>query len=135
MELALPDALSRKAAFDDGEHSWRVDTFPTVLREAASLGLACAGGQFQFRTSDGPICEMYELEVDTGGQRQGESWGSYVSRCEREVASAFEKILRDTDWRARALEWRDTIYSKAAAESADVRLMLVFVAYFENEDA
>lgn len=133
MELALPDTLSRKAAFEDGEHSWRVDVFPAVLREAASLRLACAGGQFQFRTSDGPICEMYDLEVDTGGRKKGEAWGSYVLRCEQQVAEGFERLLRITDWQARALEWRDTIYSKTAAEGADVRTMLVFVAYFEHE--
>ena len=90
MEMTLPDVV-RQAAFHDGEHSWRVDVFPAVLREAASLGLACAGGQFQFRTSAGPICEMYELEVDTGGRREGETWDGYVARGERQVAEGFER--------------------------------------------
>jgi hypothetical protein len=131
--MTLPESILRKAAFSDGECSWRLDEFPNVLHEAALLGLACAGGQFQFRCADGPTCEMYWLEADTRGQRAGESWPDYVIRSEREVAETFQRLCAETDWRHEAMQWKDTIYCERVAAGIDARSLLAFVAYFEHE--
>jgi hypothetical protein len=131
--MILPESIIHKAAFRDGEYSWRIAEFPSVLREATSLEFACVGGQFQFRCADGPICEMYWLEADTGGRRVDESWRDYVIRSEREVGEAFHRLVTETTWQHEAMGWKGTTYSKQVAAGVDPRSLLVFVAYFEHE--
>ncbi|HEY1141016.1 MAG TPA: hypothetical protein VGE88_12540, partial [Lysobacter sp.] len=61
--MELPHELTEGADLREREYAWSPHIFPDVLAKAESLGIACIGGQFQFRTPDS-TCEMYWLNAD-----------------------------------------------------------------------
>ena len=62
--MTLPEDMLVTANRESNEEAWRLADFPAVLKRASSHGLACVGGQFQFR---GPIgtTEKYWLNADS----------------------------------------------------------------------
>ena len=131
-ELLLPEAVRRKASVSvGGEHAWRRHDVEEVLHEAASIELACLGGQVQFQLRNG-ICEAYWLTFDPQPQREAEAWSDYVSRSSAEALEGFRRICRGTDFRAVARDW-ELIRTKMDREAYDPMDDLWFVLYFTAE--
>jgi hypothetical protein len=65
-KFALPVEIVESASINGNEYGWPLHAFPSAALRAKSLGCACVGGQFQFRTPVG-VCEMYWLEADFEG--------------------------------------------------------------------
>jgi hypothetical protein len=132
-ELLLPEAVRHKASVSvGGEHAWRQRDVEEVLREAASVGLACLGGQVQFQTREG-ICEAYWLNFDPPSQRQGEPWSDYVSRSSNEALVGFLRLNRGTNFTSVAREW-ESIRTKMDREDYDPVDDLWFVLYFATDN-
>jgi len=130
--MELPDTMTRGASLEGSEYGWRVDDFPRVLADAAQRGLACVGGQFQFRLPEGATCEMYWLCADASPRRQDETWSDYVSRCRAEVEQTFRRLCDETDFRREAVTGFDFLRAKCDA-GFDPLPHLYFVAYFDHE--
>jgi hypothetical protein len=103
MSDQLPSEIVVGATLRGQEYGWTVDSFPAALRAAERLELACLGGQFQFRVGD-EVCEPYWVSADSSERRRSEGWSNYVHRSCSEVAEAFERLVRTTDFRAVARE-------------------------------
>ena len=73
----LPADVKENATLRGQEYAWSPDTFIEILHRTARHGLACAEGQFQFRIADEPTCEMYWMDIDTGGRNSSESWTDF----------------------------------------------------------
>jgi hypothetical protein len=129
MSGQLPNEVLAGATLRDNEYGWKLDSFPAALSAADRLGIACLGGQFQFRVDDA-VYEPYWLSADSAERRAGEVWSDYVHRSCGEVADSFRHALQSTDFRSVAKEWADL----ARKAEADVLNTLVFVAYFVSED-
>jgi hypothetical protein len=54
----LPSDVLEGAVLRGNEYAWTPESFPVALERAEAHGLACLGGQFQFRLNDA-TCEMY----------------------------------------------------------------------------
>jgi hypothetical protein len=120
----LPPDITEGATLRGNEYGWSVSSFPNALAKAQASGLACLGGQFQFRLDDGSTCEMYWLDADSTERTGGESWADYSRRSCMEVSQRFQHLLSDTNFRKEALKWNVQI---------DPTNNLVFVAYFVRE--
>ena len=131
MSTELPAELIANADLRGKEYAWRPQDFPETLSRAASSGLACIGGQFQFRVPGG-TCEMYWRSADSGERAQGERWMDYVVRSEREVREHFTRLLETVDFRRDAQDF-DYLRQKMAGEAFDPMQYLYFVAYFVDE--
>lgn len=105
------------------EYAWAPESFPIALKRAEAHGLACLGGQFQFRLNDA-TCEMYWLAADSKERIAGESWADYSRRSCSEVRENVDRMLSQTDFGKEALGWN--LPSTATWN-------LVFVAYFVTE--
>jgi hypothetical protein len=127
----LPPQVLAKADLRGNEYAWRPEDFLDALSDAASRGLACIGGQFQFRVPDG-TCEMYWLSADPADRAEREKWSDYVARSEREVRERFTRMLETVDFRREAQNFE---HLQQKIVSADFNLMahLCFVAYFVDE--
>jgi hypothetical protein len=119
----LPSDVLESAVLRGNEYAWPPDSFPIALERAEHHGLACLGGQFQFRLNDA-TCEMYWLEADSKERIAGESWADYCRRSCSEVRQNFSRVLSKTDFGKEALGWN--LPPTAARD-------LVFVAYFVTE--
>jgi hypothetical protein len=84
------------------------------------------------RIAHGPTCEMYWIDIDTGGRHSSESWSDYVNRSTREVEQKFTKLMQDTDFQVEAAAWDFTAERKKDPSFNPIE-HLCFVAYFENE--
>jgi hypothetical protein len=124
-----PDVLAG-ATLSGNEYGWTPDAFPKALQKAESHGLACLGGQFQFRVTDG-IYEMYWLESNSTERRASESWADYSHRSCAEVREGFGKLLKDKDFVSEALKW--PLFKAEISDGFDPLSSLVFVAYFITE--
>jgi hypothetical protein len=122
----LPSEILYGATLHGQEYGWTLDSFPAALSAADRLGLACLGGQFQFRV-DNAVCEPYWISADSSERHTGEVWSDYVRRSCGEVAESFLQALRTTDFRSVAQEWSEL--RAKADEGFDVLSALVFVAY------
>jgi len=118
----LPPDITEGATLRDNEYGWSVSSFPNALAKAH--GLACLGGQFQFRLDDGSTCEMYWLDADSTERTSGESWADYSRRSCTEVLQRFQHLMSETDFKKEASKWNLPI---------DPTNDLVFVAYFVRE--
>jgi hypothetical protein len=130
--MELPRELIDGGSLRGKEYAWDPSTFPHILARAETLGLACLGGQFQFRAPDA-TCEMYWLNADAADRLPDEAWGSYVARSTAEVRSAFNMLLKSTDFVAEALRWSDV--PELSGTDASPEQYLCFVAYFIPERA
>ena len=100
-----------------------MSAFSAALLAAQSHGLACLGGQFQFRLAEGTY-EMYWLNAESTEKRSGETWAGYSNRSCSEVLDRFNDLVSKTDFAQEAAGWK---LQESAVED------LVFVAYFETE--
>jgi hypothetical protein len=123
MNFLLPPDVASGASLEGNEYGWQVSAFPGAVAAARSHGLACWGGQFQFRLPDG-IYEMYWLSADPADRRSDEPWVDYSHRSCSEVLDKFNVLLSKTDFEKEAVGWK---LNSSAVE------YLVFVAYFETE--
>jgi hypothetical protein len=128
--MELPSELTEGASLRGNEYAWAPSAFPHVLASAEALGLACLGGQFQFRIPDA-TCEMYWLNADATDRLVDEPWSAYVARSSAEVSSAFSALLQSTDFVADAQCWSDVPELSGAGASPEQ--YLCFVAYFIPE--
>jgi hypothetical protein len=126
----LPADITAGATLSGNEYGWNVDSFPVALRRAEEHGLACLGGQFQFRIADA-IYEMYWLTADSTERRSGETWADYVHRSCDEVHNGFQKLVAQSDFVAEVSGW--PMLKAGIQEEHDVLSKLVFVAYFVTE--
>ena len=120
-----------RADLRGNEYARRPEDFLDALSTAASRGLACIGGQFQFRVPDG-TCELYWLNADPADRAERGKWSDYVARCEREVRAGFTRILETADFRREAHSL-DHLQQKIASSGFDLMAHLCFVAYFVDE--
>jgi hypothetical protein len=123
MNFLLPPEIVKGASLRGNEYGWPISAFPEALAKARSLGFACIGGQFQFRSPDS-IFEMYWLTADPTDRCDREPWSDFSNRSCSEVMSKFEDLVSRTDFVKEAANW------KLDARFAET---LVFVAYFESE--
>jgi hypothetical protein len=121
--LLLSAEISEGASLRGNEYGWPISAFPEALAKARSLGFACLGGQFQFRSADS-VREMYWLNADPAERSDHEPWSDFSNRSCSEVMSKFEDIVSKTDF---VKEAANCEFDASAVET------LVFVAYFESE--
>ncbi|MCW5868909.1 MAG: hypothetical protein KIS61_16720 [Candidatus Eremiobacteraeota bacterium] len=88
-----------------GEYAWSISAWRAVLAQAESLGMACLGGTFQFRTPLHTI-EMYRLRMETSDRSAGEPWADYCQRTRAEMIGQVDGILKATDFEAEAHKFR-----------------------------
>jgi hypothetical protein len=119
----LPADVLEGAVLQGNEYAWAPGSFPVALERAETHGLACLGGQFQFRLGD-TTCEMYWLAADSKERTTGESWTDYCRRSCSEVKENFEHMMSKTDFSKEALGWN---LPPTAARN------LVFLACFVTE--
>jgi len=132
MGSLLPAELEQNASVRDGEFGWEIARFPAALTTAEHLGLACLGGQFQFRFDDA-IYEMYWLRADPAERFLDEPWDGYVRRSCAEVAEGFSRLVGTTDFAAIVQELPSDLRGRVMRAGFDFRRALVFVAYFVSE--
>jgi hypothetical protein len=132
MGCALPAELEEGASLQGDEYGWEIARFPTVLVTAERLGLACLGGQFQFRFDD-TTYEMYWLSADPAERLADEKWAGYVHRSCSEVAEGFGRLVTTTNFARIAQELPSDLHDRATAAGFDFTHALVFVAYFVTE--
>ena len=130
--MKLPESMLVNADRTSDEAAWALFEFPKVLDTATDKGLACIGGQFQFRGPIG-IAEMYWLNADSMQQFPHEDWNQYVERANREVRIAFDKICSVTDFDAEAAKWGHIREAIESGKITDPTEHLYFVAYFSPE--
>jgi len=123
MSVSLPPDVVNGASLRGNEYGWRVSDFLEALSAAKTHGLACVGGQFQFRLPEGTY-EMYWLNADSADRCNGESWADYSRRSCSEVQDKFNDLVSKIDFEKEA--------SKRGLLSSAVE-SLAFVAYFETE--
>jgi hypothetical protein len=119
----LPTDVLEGAVLRGNEYAWTPESFPIALERAEAHGLACLGGQFQFRLNDA-TCEMYWLAADSKERIAGELWADYCRRSCSEVRENFDCVLSKTDFSKEASGWN---LPPTATRN------LVFVAYFVTE--
>jgi len=130
--MKLPEAILNLADRSSNEEAWRIEDVPRVLDLASEYGLACIGGQFQFRGLIG-TAEMYWLNADSLPQLPEEDWEPYVERANSEVRESFDRICRETDFDAEAMTWEHIRESLASGVLSDPKEHLYFVAYFSQD--
>lgn len=132
--MNLPDDMLAIANRETYEEAWRIADFPTVLERATAHGLACIGGNFQFRGPIG-IAEIYWLNADAEDRKSGETWSDYLTRANSQVLASFTELVKTTDFHAEARRWEHIRKALAAGAISDPTEHLWFVAYFESEHA
>jgi len=128
----LPAELGQGASVRGEEYGWEVARFPAALITAERLGLACLGGQFQFRFDDATY-EMYWLSADPAERFAGELWEDYVHRSCGEVAKGFDRLVGTTDFSRILRELPSDLHDKVMSAAFDFTRALIFVAYFVTE--
>ena len=129
MDASLPAELAAGASVRGEEYGWHIAQFPAALATAERLGLACLGGQFQFRFDDATY-EMYWLNADSTERVAGEAWADYVHRSCNEVANEFNRLVGTVDFSAIIRELPSDLRDKVIAPELELPRVLVFVAYF-----
>jgi hypothetical protein len=130
MSDPLPSDVAAGSTLRGEEYGWTLSAFPAALTAAERLGLACLGGQFQFRLDDA-VYEPFWTSADSSERHDGEDWSSYVHRSCGEVAVAFQRVLSTTDFQELGRAWPDV--SARVDGGLDIKRTLVFVAYFVTE--
>lgn len=130
MKDQLPSEIAVGSTLRQNEYGWTLDSFPAALAAAERLGIACVGGQFQFRAGEA-VYEPFWISADSSERRPAEPWSDYVRRSCGEVAESFRRLVQSTDFRAASLEGPNLCTSHEAI--LDPLKALVFVAYFVTE--
>jgi hypothetical protein len=132
-KAALPERIRRSASITaGGEYSWRQSQVEDDIGAAHEAGLACLGGQVQFRTRDGTF-EAYWLKYDPEEQRTGELWQEFVARSAKEARERFRRLCHTTDFRVVARGW-EVLRARMDQEGYDPVSDLWFVLYFVAEN-
>lgn len=127
--MTLPENMLKNASLQS-EIGWKMSDFPLVLHRAHEHGLACLGGQFQFRFEDG-ICEMYWLNADSTDRKRNESWENYAHRSIDEVLRNFSRVCENANFEKEMDGWE--FVRRKREEGIDPIQHLWFVAYFVTE--
>jgi hypothetical protein len=130
IEQRLPPTVLNKATLRGNEYAWPLSTVEEVVTAARESGLANLGGQVQFRILEG-TCDLYWLEVDSGGRRPGEKWQDYVARTATEVLSRFRLLQSRYDFVNEGLSF--SILRQMHDRGVPLDQFLCFVLYFEEE--
>ncbi len=96
MNAPLPPEVAMGAVLRDNEYGWTISKYPAALTAAERLGLACLGGQLQFRL-ESSIFEAYWLSADPSKRSPKELWRDYVHRSCAEVKSKFTDLVENLD--------------------------------------
>ena len=126
----LPASIAAGSVLNGEEYAWPLPALPAALDAAIRESIACLGGQFQFRLPDGTY-EMYWINADSTDRGRDEPWSDYAERSVGEVRAAFERLVRETDFRAQVQQW--PALAKTPSSREDVLGGLVFCAYFISE--
>lgn len=127
----LPPQVIEGAELRGSEYGWKVAAFPDAIDAAKRHSYACLGGQFQFRTPDGSVREMYWLEADSTPRKDDEPWQEYATRSCDEVRERFLRVVQSTDWNHEVSQWAGL--SDGLPDPGPLEDALVFVAYFITE--
>ena len=128
--MTLPEDMLENASIEN-EIGWKRNNFQTILRRARQHGLACLGGQFQFRFEDG-TCEMYWLDADSTERKSDESWQNYVQRSLDEVSHNFSRLCATANFEREIDNWEFVRMKRE--QGIDPMQYLWFVADFLTED-
>ena len=131
-EALLPPAILAKATLRGNEYAWPLETVEETILAAQASGLATLGGQAQFRIPDG-TCEMYWLDADASGRRDGEPWLQFAARSALEVVAGFRQKVVPADFHAEARQW--PILREKIEAGVNVMNYLCFVLYFQAAPA
>lgn len=129
MRAGLPPEILLGATLRDNEYGWKLSAFPAALAAAERYGLACLGGQLQFRV-DSSVAEAYWCNADPSERMPEESWRDYVRRSCKEVKDKFTELVRDLDVQRLIAEW-PTLSTMLSGR--DPEAVLFFAAYFVTE--
>jgi hypothetical protein len=129
-ELRLPQPILGKAMLQCREYAWPLEAVEEAVTAAREAGLACLGGQVQFRVPEG-TCELYWLAADSDPRRPGEPWPAFVDRSAAEVLARFRDLRSNTDFVKEAAAF--DILEQMQARGVDLSPFLCFVLYFVDE--
>ena len=126
----LPQNLLKNAIAANNEFGWKIEHFEQALSVATSCGLACLGGQFQWRVLSG-ACEAYWLNADSAERLESESWSQYVVRSNEEVRRNFNLLISTVDFEQESNRFE--LLKSEKQKGTDLNSYLIFVAYFVGE--
>jgi hypothetical protein len=129
-EDSLSEAVLATAVRAGKELAWRRDDVIPTLTAARDAGLACLGGQVQFRCPGGTY-ELYWLNFDPA-EDDDISWAARVTRTFRECASAFERLVETTNFEEEARRAFPSLNERIGS-GVDLEQYLVFPCYFQVE--
>ena len=127
--MTLPENMLENASVEN-EIGWKINDFQMILERARAHGLACLGGQFQFRFKDS-ICEMYWLDADSTERERGESWQDYVQRSIDEVSHNYSRLCARANFEKEIDSWEFVRMERE--QGIDPVQYLWVVAYFVTE--
>lgn len=130
-ELLLAGEVLERASLYGNEYAWRRGDLAQVFAAAERSGLACLGGQVQFRLPGG-TCELYWQNFGSADRRPSESWAEYVARARRETETSLAVIPNDDDLVQEGLR-EFPFLREQASRGTDVAGALCFVCYFLAE--
>jgi hypothetical protein len=130
-ERRLPASVLGKASLRGYEYAWRLADVPEALAAARTCGLACLGGQVQFRVPEA-TCELYWRSADAEPRQPGEPWAEYTTRSAAEVSARVQQ-LPVAELIAEGLQWPEIAALRDAG--VDVSEYLCFVLYFDAPEA
>jgi hypothetical protein len=130
-EKQLPDNILEKASLRGEEYAWKFEDIKDVILASKNLKLATLGGQAQFRFPDGPICELYWIDIDIQDQKETESWTEFVNRSANEFLKEFDNRILKVDFLKEA---KGNKFLETKLEgNIDILKDLCFVVYIVNE--
>jgi hypothetical protein len=130
-EELLPHHLLMKANLKGLEYAWRKEDIREVIFTAKEYGLACLGGNVQFRIPDG-TCDLYWLEYWADDRKPDESWRDFVSRSADECYLQIENMVNTKDIVREAYNGFSIL--KEMAQKVDISIYMWFILYFDTEE-
>jgi hypothetical protein len=128
----LPEDMLSSANLDSGSPAWRLSDFADVLQRATAHRFVCLGGQFEFR---GPIrLAKNNLPTATAWTRsRGQDWGAYVGFVNGLLLEDFRWLVKETDFRALALQQKGVVDAIASGAIPDLMEHVYFAAKFGRD--
>jgi hypothetical protein len=127
MDNQIPPEFTRGAILRNREYAWELASFPEAVQRAPDFGYACLGGQFWFVVSDDSLYEPFWLEANSCDRKADEAWSPYARRSCEEVLEGFNALMKKTDFRREASQFRSPEVDRAT------ELRWMFNAYFVTE--
>jgi hypothetical protein len=133
VEALLPSLVLGKASLRGNEYAWPLAAIEEAVVAGWGSGLACLGGQVQFRLPDA-TCELYCFNADSADRLPGEPWPVYVARSADEVIQGVRRLQRENDLIAEGVRsWPHL--AAMHGQGVDIAPFLCFVLYFVSEAA